>query len=131
MRKKKKRSILGFFLCLLCFLHFVHLTMRFRTKKKYGLHKGPETEAVSRGLNVRRQVAPPGSADQTDLGKERILHATLLKNGKMPIPQTFSQVNHCKGVNNAAEYKSVRQFVSACVYTYIYIFLKRQPEQSF
>lgn len=34
----------------------------------------------------------------------------------MPIPQTLSQVNHCKGVNNAAEYKSVRQFVSAYIF---------------
>lgn len=85
-------------------------------EKKYQFQQGPETEAVSRGLNVPRQVAPPGSGDQTDIGKERILHAALLRNGKMPIPQTLSQVNHCKGVNNATEYKSVRQFFSAYIF---------------
>lgn len=65
---------------------------------------------------MQRQVAPPGSGDQTDIGKERIFACDPFKNGKMPIPQTLSQVNHCKGVNNAAEYKSVRQFVSACIF---------------
>lgn len=72
------------------------------------------------GCEQRAECAAPGCSTGLRRSNTHWKRDTFacdpFKNGKLLIPETLSQVNHCKGVNNSAEYKSVRQFVSTYIF---------------